>query len=88
VIGAYRATLVRFLEVETATPPLDLYLNKWVADFEQRLECTGKGALIRGIPYNLAYSTPLWYSYPWLIVPPLAEGRCPDILLAYSTPLN
>jgi hypothetical protein len=49
VSGAYCTTLVRFLEVETATPPLDLYLNKWVADFEARLERTGKGALIRGI---------------------------------------
>jgi hypothetical protein len=47
--GAYKATPVRFLEVETATPPLDLYLNKWVADFERRLERTNKGALIRDI---------------------------------------
>jgi hypothetical protein len=54
VSGAYRATPVRFLEVETATLPLDLYLNKWVADFEQRLECTGKGALIRGICNRVA----------------------------------
>jgi hypothetical protein len=54
VSGAYRATLVRFLEVETATPPPDLYLNKWVADFEQRLERTGKGALIRGICNRVA----------------------------------
>jgi hypothetical protein len=46
VSGAYKAT-----PVETATPPLDLYLNKWVADFERRLERTNKGALIRGI-YN------------------------------------
>jgi retron-type reverse transcriptase len=49
VAGAYRATPVRFLEVETATPPLDLYLNKWVADFERRLERTGKGELIQAI---------------------------------------
>jgi hypothetical protein len=54
VSGTYRATLVRFLEVETATPPLDLYINKWVADFEQRLERTGKGALIRGICNRVA----------------------------------
>jgi hypothetical protein len=49
VSGAYKATPVRFLEVETATPPLDLYLNKWVADFERRLERTGKGDLLRSI---------------------------------------
>jgi hypothetical protein len=47
VSGAYRATPVRFLEVETATPPLDLYLNRRVADFERRLEHSGKGELIR-----------------------------------------
>jgi hypothetical protein len=52
--GAYKATLVRFLEVETATPPLDLYLNKWVADFERRLERIGKGALIRTICNRVA----------------------------------
>ena len=52
--GAYRATPVRFLEVETAKPPIDLYLNKWVADFELRLERTGKGALIRGICNRVA----------------------------------
>jgi hypothetical protein len=49
VSGAYKATPIRFLEVETATPPLDLYLNKWVADFELRLERTGKGDLLRSI---------------------------------------
>jgi hypothetical protein len=54
VSGAYRATPVRLLEVETATPPLDLYLNKWVADFEQRLERTGKGDLIRAICNRVA----------------------------------
>ena len=54
VSSAYCATPVRFLEVETATPPLDLYLNKWVADFEERLKRTGKGALIRGICNRVA----------------------------------
>jgi hypothetical protein len=54
VSSAYRATPVRFLEVETAMLPLDLYLNKWVADFEQRLERTGKGTLIRGICNQVA----------------------------------
>ena len=38
VAGAYKATPIRHLESETFTPPLDLYLNKRLADFEQRLE--------------------------------------------------
>ena len=46
VAGAYRATPVRLLEVETAIPPLDLYLNKRVVEFEQRLESTGKNGII------------------------------------------
>jgi hypothetical protein len=54
VCGAYCATPVRFLEVETATLLLDLYLNKWVTDFERRLERTGKGDLIRAICNRVA----------------------------------
>jgi hypothetical protein len=54
VAGAYRATPVRFLESETATPPIDLYLDKRVADFEQRLERTGKGELIQSICNRVA----------------------------------
>src|SRR5437667_3022496 len=37
VAGAYKATPVRNLEVETLVPPLDLYLNKRLAEFESRL---------------------------------------------------
>ncbi len=48
VAGAYRATPIHCLETEIAVPPLDLYLNKRLVDFEQRLEATGKGELIRG----------------------------------------
>jgi len=47
VAGAYRATPIRSLEVETHIPPLDIYLNRRVADFEARLEASGKGNLIR-----------------------------------------
>jgi hypothetical protein len=54
VSGAYKATPVRFLEVETAIPPLDLYLNKWVADFERRLERTSKGDLLQTICNRVA----------------------------------
>jgi len=38
VAGAYKATPIRHLESETFTPPLDLYLNKRLADFEKRLQ--------------------------------------------------
>ena len=38
VAGAYKAIPIRHLETETFIPPLDLYLNKRLADFEQRLE--------------------------------------------------
>ena len=47
VAGAYRATPVRSLETETWVPPLDLYLNKRLADFEARLANTGKMDLLR-----------------------------------------
>ena len=41
VAGAYKATPVRNLEVETLLPPLDLYLNKRLAEFEGRLAQSG-----------------------------------------------
>jgi hypothetical protein len=44
--GAYKATPIRHLETETATPPLDLYLNKWVATMEERLQRNGMRTLI------------------------------------------
>src|SRR6266480_3911599 len=47
VTGAYKATQIRHLEIEAAVPPLDLYLNQKVADFEARLETTGMSQLIR-----------------------------------------
>ena len=36
--GAYKSTPIRCLETETWVPPLDLYLNKRLADFEVRLQ--------------------------------------------------
>ena len=45
VAGAYKAISV-YLEAEVAIPPLDIYLNKRVADFEACLERTGLGVLI------------------------------------------
>src|SRR5204863_8121637 len=49
VAGAYLATPVRSLETETWVPPLDIYLNKRVADFKAWLERTGKGALLQAV---------------------------------------
>ena len=37
VAGAYKITLIKCLEIETWVLPLDLYLNKRLADFEARL---------------------------------------------------
>ena len=47
VTGAYRATPVYLLEAEATVLPLDIYLNKRVADFEARLERTRMDTLIR-----------------------------------------
>jgi hypothetical protein len=38
VAGAYKSTPIRCLETETWVPPLDLYFNKRLADFEHRLQ--------------------------------------------------
>src|SRR5436190_15001737 len=54
VAGAYRATPVRSLETETWVPLLDIYLSKRVADFEARLEHTGKGALLQVVRNKVA----------------------------------
>ena len=48
VSGAYRATPIRNLETETVVPPLDLYLTRRVAEFEQRLQHTKMDTLING----------------------------------------
>ena len=37
VVGAYKTAPTRCLETEAWVPPLDLYLNKRLADFEARL---------------------------------------------------
>ena len=41
VLGVYKATLIRSLETEAYYPPLELYFNKRLADFEARLQRTG-----------------------------------------------
>ena len=38
MVGAYKTAPIRCLETEAWVPPLDLYLNKRLADFESRLK--------------------------------------------------
>ena len=47
VTGAYRATPARLLETEAIVPPLDLYLNQRVADFEVWLKASSIAAKIQ-----------------------------------------
>ena len=46
VVGVYKTILVYLLKAEVIMPPLDIYLNKRVVDFEAYLERTGLGVLI------------------------------------------
>ena len=48
IAGVYRATPIYSLETETWVPPLDLYLNKRVAEFEIRLAQIGAEGLLKG----------------------------------------
>ena len=54
VLGAYKATPVRQLEVEAGVPPLDIYLNSRVAANSQRLEDNGMASLLRGVSTTVA----------------------------------
>jgi hypothetical protein len=54
VAGAYRATPIRQLETETSCPPLDLYLNKRVVDFERRIEANGTAEIVRNASTAIA----------------------------------
>jgi hypothetical protein len=47
--GAYKAISTRYLESEMAMPPLDLYFDKWVADFESRIAVSGMAQLLRQV---------------------------------------
>jgi hypothetical protein len=49
VAGGYRATLIQSLETETVVPLLDLYLNKQMADFEERVKQIGIDKLLRSL---------------------------------------
>lgn len=46
VAGAYRATPIRSLEIETFTPPIDLHLDSRLAAFQKRLENSEVGRVI------------------------------------------
>ena len=54
IAGIYRAIPIYLLEVEVAIPPIDIYLNKRVADLKAQLERTGIGALIRSVCSEVA----------------------------------
>jgi hypothetical protein len=47
--GVYKAIPIHYLESEMAMPPLDLYFDKWVADFESRIAISGMAQLLRQI---------------------------------------
>lgn len=54
VTGAYKATPTRNVESESWVPPIDLYLSRWVARTEQRLEKTGLARLLRSVCASVA----------------------------------
>ena len=54
VLGAYKATPIRHLETEAYCPPLDLYCNKRLADFEMRLQRTGMAAKLAATSARIA----------------------------------
>ena len=64
VVGVYKAILVHLLKAEVVIPPLDIYLNKRVADFEACLERTGLGALIRNTCSEVAVRLQQYRHYP------------------------
>jgi hypothetical protein len=47
VSGAYKAILTRYLKSEMAVLSLDLYFNKWVADFKNQIKLSGMARLLR-----------------------------------------
>jgi hypothetical protein len=49
VAGAYKAIPTRYLESEIAMSPLDLYFDKWVANFKNRIELSGIAQLFRNV---------------------------------------
>jgi hypothetical protein len=52
--GAYKAIPIRYLESEMAMPLLDLYFDKWVANFESRIAVSGMAQLLRQVEARAA----------------------------------
>ena len=55
ITGAYKTIPIRNLKTEIYILPLDIYLNKRLADFELRLKRTGKVGLIRNVYATIKY---------------------------------
>lgn len=55
VLGAYKATPICALEVETYCPPLDLYFHKRLADFEQRMHASGLTAKLDQLSRDIVH---------------------------------
>jgi hypothetical protein len=45
--GAHKAILACYFELKMVVPPFNLYLDKWVADFEHFIEASGMSQLLR-----------------------------------------
>ncbi len=63
VAGAYKAMPIYCLEREVDVPPVDIYLNKKVADFERKLVESGMTELISNS--NTAITTYLHNRHPY-----------------------
>ena len=55
VLGAFKHTPIRHLEVEAYCPPLDIYLDMRLAKFELRLKETGMDQLLRDSSRQIAH---------------------------------
>ena len=62
VLRAYKATPTRTFELDAYCPPLDIYLDKWLADFEQGMQLSGLGQKLRQTVTYIA--TRLWTRRP------------------------
>ncbi len=62
VIGVYRAMSIHCLKREVDVPPIDIYLNKRIVDFERRLVESEMTELINSS--NIAIAIYLYNRYP------------------------
>jgi hypothetical protein len=54
ISGAYKATPARYLESEIIIPLLDLYFDKWVANFKNYTEVSGIAKFLRAAGAKIA----------------------------------